>query len=165
MRLDNLKCVHTNIDIDEYLKIREEIKSTMSNPTWLGDFTKKDIIALLNNNSKIWMFYNNDEFVCSMMSMPSDKNSLESFELNNLNYEEVIDYGPMFVSPKYRGQGLQYQMLNYLDEYYKDQMSYAIITIHPKNIYSINNIFKDKFKLINTKTFTRGLRNIYLKKL
>lgn len=165
MRLDNLKCVNTNIDIDEYLKYCNEVKRTMPNPDWLGDFTKEDLIYLLNNGTKIWMFYHTNEFVCSMMTIPSTEESLNSLTLTNYKPTEVIDYGPMFVHPKYRGNNLQYQMLKYLDNYYKDNTTYAVVTIHPNNTYSINNIIKDDFTLLTSKVFTRGLRNVYIKKL
>ena len=53
-----------------------------------------------------------------------------------------------------------------LDEYSKKcGYKYAVGTIHPDNSYSINNLVKDDFKLIGTKEFKRGLRNIYIKKL
>ncbi len=165
MSLEELKCVNTNINLDEYLKYQNEVKRTMANPDWLGDFTKEDLEYLLATGSKIWLFYHNQEFVCSMMAIPSTKDSLNSLTLTEYNPHEVIDYGPMFVNPKYRGHGFQYQMLEYLDNYYKDTKLYAAVTIHPDNTYSINNILKANFMLITTKVFTRGLRNVYLKKL
>ncbi len=83
----------------------------------------------------------------SMMSIPSNEEDMIKFDLD-LDYKEVIDYGPMFVNPKYVGNNLQYQMLKYLDEYVKSK-SYkiAIGTVHPDNIYSINNLIKDGFIL------------------
>lgn len=165
MKLDELKCINENINIDEYIDFREEVKRNMDYPDWLGDFSKEDLIKLLNNNSKIWVYYLISEPVCSMMLIPSDERALFKFEVD-LDYREVVDYGPMFVNPKYVGNGLQFQMLKELDKYcislgYK----YAASTIHPDNIYSINNLVKDDFELVNTKEFTRGIRNIYLKKL
>ena len=97
-----------------------------------------------------------------MMMIPSDEASINKFELS-LDYKDVVDYGPMMVNPKFVGNKLQYQMLKELDSYcinlgYK----YAAGTIHPDNIYSINNLVKDDFKLINQKEFKRGIRNMYL---
>ena len=165
MKLNELICINDNIDLDEYIKFRELVKENMENPEWLGDFSKEDLIELLNNNSKIWIYYINNEPVCSMMIIPSDKKSLLKFELD-LDCKEVVDYGPMFVNPKYVGNKLQYQMLEKLDNYcinlgYK----YAAVTVHPDNNYSINNLIKDNFKYKNTKTFKRGIRNIYVKNL
>ena len=55
-----------------------------------------------------------------MMTIPSSEKNMIKFELD-LDYKKVIDYGPMFVNPKYVGNKLQYQMLNELDKYSIDK--------------------------------------------
>ena len=163
--INDLKSISENINIDEYIEFRESIKKNMENPEWLGDFSKEDLIFLLNNKSKIWMYYKDFEPVCSMMLIPSDEKSLNKAEIN-LDYQVVASYGPMMVNPDFVGNGLQYQMLKEIDKYSKEiGFEYAETTVHPDNIYSINNLIKDDFKLVNTKTYKRGIRNIYLKKL
>ena len=163
MNLEELICTNKNIDLDKYLEFREYVKESMEHPEWLGNFTKEELEIMLKNNSKIWIYYLNNIPVCSMMLIPSDEKSLKKFELN-LNYKEVVDYGPMFVNPNYVGNSLQYKMLLELDSYcIRLGYKYAACTVHPDNIYSINNIVKDDFKHINTKEFKRGIRNIYLK--
>lgn len=153
------------INIDQYIKFREQVKETMNNPKWLGDFTREDIELLLQENSKIWVYYSKEIPICSMMIIPATKKSLIKFELN-FKVQEVIDYGPMFINPNYIGNNLQYQMLRELDEISRKKgYRYAVVTVHPDNMYSIRNLEKDKFKLINTKNFERGTRNIYLKEL
>lgn len=153
------------INIDQYIKFREQVKETMNNPEWLGDFTREDIELLLQENSKIWVYYSKEIPICSMMIIPATKKTLIKFELN-YKVQEVIDYGPMFVNPNYIGNNLQYQMLRELDEISRKKgYRYAVVTVHPDNMYSIRNLEKDKFKLINTKNFERGTRNIYLKEL
>ena len=111
------------------------------------------------------VYYLNSVPVCSMMLIPADKKSLDKFGLD-LVVEEVVDYGPMMVRPEYVGNRLQYQMLKTIDNYsIANGYKYAAGTIHPENIYSINNLLKDDFKLIGQKEFKRGIRNIYLKTL
>ena len=165
MKLSDLKCVNDNINLDEYISFRELVKQSMEYPEWLGDFSKENLVNMLNNGSKIWIYYNeNLEFVCSMMLIPSDEDALKKFGLN-LNYREVVDYGPMFVNPKFVGNSLQYQMLQEIDKYSESLgYKYAVGTIHPDNKYSINNLEKDEFEFKETKTFKRGVRKIYLKK-
>ncbi len=165
MKLKDLKCVDNNFNLDKYIEYREYTKSNMQYPEWLGDFTKEDLKELLDNGTKIWLYYLNNDFVCSMMSIPSNEEDMIKFDLD-LYYKEVIDYGPMFVNPKYVGNNLQYQMLKYLDEYVKSKgYKIAIGTVHPDNIYSINNLIKDGFILTGSRSFKRGPRNIYVKKL
>ena len=165
MKLKELVCINENINIDEYIEFRELVKENMSYPEWLGDFSKKDLVNLLNNDAKIWIYYLDKEPVCSMMLIPADEMALSKFEID-LNYKDVADYGPMFVNRKYVGNGFQYQMLQTLDEYcINNKYKYAAGTIHPDNVYSIHNLLKDGFEFKNTKTFNRGIRNIYLKRL
>lgn len=165
MNLENLICINDNINLKEYIKFRELVKENMPNPEWLGDFTKEELIEMLNNNTKIWIYYLNKEPVCSMMIIPSTEKDISKFELN-ISHTLAVDYGPIFVNPKYQGNGLQYQMLQILDKYVKEHnYKYIITTIHPDNIYCIRNFLKDDFKLINQKVFKRGPRNIYLKEI
>lgn len=163
--INKLKYENKNINIDNYIIFRDSVKKNMKCPEWLGDFTKHDLEQLLNTGSIIWIYYLEQEPVCSMMLIPSTKKSLSKFEIE-LDEKEVVDYGPMFVNPKYVGNSLQYQMLRVLDEYcLNNDYKYAISTIHPDNIYSINNLVKAGFKCINQKDFKRGVRNIYIKQL
>lgn len=165
MKLNDLNYVNDKIDVDKYIEYRENVKKAMKEPDWLGDFSKDDILYMLDNNSKIWMYFKDKEFICSMMLIPSTKKDLDKFGID-LDFNEVVDYGPMFVNPKYVGNSLQYQMLKELDEYSSNKgYKYAISTVHPNNIYSINNLIKDGFELVGYRIFTRGERNIYYKKL
>ena len=165
MKLDELLCINDNINLDEYIEFRNIVKDNMEHPDWLGDFSKEDLVKLLDIGSKIWIYYLEGTPVCSMMSIPADQRSIDKFDLD-LDYKEVVDYGPMFVNPKYVGNGLQYQMIQELDNYCREKgYKYAASTIHPDNTYSLNNIIKDNFEYKNTKEFSRGKRSIYLKKL
>ena len=153
------------IDLDKYIEFREKVKENMEYPEWLGDFTKKDLENLLQNKSKIWIYYKDGIPVCSMMLIPATKNTLKKFDLN-YKEQEVINYGPMFVNPHNIGMNLQYQMLQELDKISKEKgYKYAIVTVHPENIYSIRNLEKDNFSYLATKKLNRGPRKIYVKEL
>ncbi len=165
IKLSDLKCINENIDLNIYLDFIDSVKKTMEHPEWLGDFTKEDLEVMLKENTKIYMYYLNDNIVCTMMSIPSTPKALKKFEID-LDHNIVVDYGPMAVGKDYIGNGLQYQMLKELDEIsIKDGYEYVAATIHPENIYSIRNLLKDDFKQTGQKEFKRGIRNIYLKKL
>lgn len=165
IKISNLICINEDINLDNYISFRALVKESMPFPEWLGDFRKEDLETIINNEGKIWIYYYDKNPACSMMLIPSTEKSLNKFGID-LDYKEVVDYGPMFVNPKYVGNGLQYQMLKEIDIYAKSLgYKYAVGTIHPDNVYSINNLLKDNFKLIGTKKFTRGLRNIYIKDL
>ena len=165
MKLEEFQLINENINLEEYIKYREIVKQNMEHPEWLGDFSKEELDDMLINNTKIWMFYKENNFVCSMMMIPSTKKDLDSFGIK-YNCTDVIDYGPIFVMPEFIGNKLQFQMLKMLDEYcFSLGYKYAVGTIHPDNIFSINNLIKDDFIKIGQKELKRGLRNIYIKDL
>ena len=165
MLLSELKCVEKNINIEEYLKFDEEVKTKILNKEWLGTFLSEDIKNILNNDGKIWMFYLNGEVVCSMMYLPASEKSLKKFNISYL-VEDVGECGPIMVNPKYVGNGLQIQMLNLLDGYCKSKQKKIILTtIHPDNIYSINNFVKLGYKYKNSFEFKRGKRDLYIKEI
>jgi len=165
MKLSELTLKNENIDLNKYIEVRELVKQSMKYPDWLGDFSKDDLITMLNNNSSIWIYYLNEEVVCSMMLIPANQKSLLKLKVD-LNYAQVVEYGPMFVNKKYLGYGLQYQMLKTLDEHcINNGYKYAVSTVHPDNKYSINNFIKDNFIFYAREKFKRGIRNIYVKRL
>lgn len=165
IELQSLKCIHENINLEEYIDFREYIKSTMENPEWLRALSKTELEEMLKKNTKVWIYYNDEEPVCSMLAKPACKETIEKYRLD-LIPNEVIEYGSMIVNPKYIGNGLQYQMLLELDKFsIESNYKYTIGTIHPLNTYSIKNIMKNGFELVHFKELDRGPRNIYLKYL
>lgn len=165
MKLNELKCVCDNIDVDEYIEFMDSVKKTMEHPEWLGTFTKEDIQKLLSFGTKIWIYYDGDNRVCSTMLIPSDEKTLKKTGIDK-DYKVTVEVGPMFVDINYVGNNLQYQMLKLMDEYaINNGYTYSAVTAHPDNKYSINNLLKDNYKYIGQKTFSRGIRNIYIKEL
>lgn len=163
--LEDLECISTDIEVDKYISCCDKVKEDMEYPEWLGDLSEDDINYLLGNGSRIWMYYHLNNFVCSMMIIPTSSEDVEELGID-YNYLDVVDYGPLMVNCKYRGNGLAGQMLKFLDKYclavgYKA----AICTTHPDNDNFINSLLSDGFTFINKKEFKRGERNIYLRKL
>ena len=76
LNLNELNCINENINLDEYIDFREKVKKQMEYPEWLGDLSKDDLIKLINSDSKILIYYLNEEPICSMMLIPSDEKSL-----------------------------------------------------------------------------------------
>ena len=73
MTLNELKCISDNIDLDQYITFREEVKSHMEHPEWLGDFTKEDLKELLKRDSKIWVYYLDNTPICSQFGISALK--------------------------------------------------------------------------------------------
>ena len=166
MKINEFNCISENNNIDEYLKFYKYVKSNMKEPSWLGEFSLNELKNILNNEGKLFNFYDNNIIVCSMLYIPSNNKTLKK---HSLNYDEKLvgSCGPIMVNPKYVGNKFQKQMLELLDKYCKSiGKRYIFTKVHPDNIYSINNFISDGYKFVETyKTSSGELRSVYFKEI
>ncbi len=163
MKLEDLKVVSENVDLDEYLKLYKYVRDNMEHPEWLGTFTKEEIIDILNIGGKIWMYYDNTTPVCSAFYIPSSNKSLRK---HNIEYDEsqTGSLGPVMVSKEYVGNNLQLQMQNVVNKYNESLGHKHMFTkAHSDNIYSIRNILKDGYKVVHIYTNERGENTAFVK--
>lgn len=166
MKINEFNCISEHNNIDEYLEFYKYVKSNMKEPSWLGEFSLNELKNILNNEGKLFNFYDNNIIVCSMLYIPSNNKTLEK---HNLKYDEdlVGSCGPIMVNPEYVGNKFQKQMLELLDKYCKNIGKIYIFTkVHPDNIYSINNFISDGYKFVETyKTSSGESRSVYFKEI
>lgn len=165
MNFENLKCVEENVDLDQYLELYFYVRENMEHPEWLGTFEKEEIIDILNNDGKIWLYYDDTNLVCSMFYIPAKNNSLKK---HNIEFDENIvgSLGPIMVSPDYVGNGYQNKMMNLLDKYCLSiGKKYIFTKAHSDNVYSINNILKNNYKLIHKYENERGPYSAFIKEI
>lgn len=166
MKINEFNCISEHNNIDEYLEFYKYVKSNMKEPSWLGEFSLNELKNILNNEGKLFNFYDNNIIVCSMLYIPSNNKTLEK---HNLKYDEdlVGSCGPIMVNPEYVGNKFQKQMLELLDKYCKNiGKRYIFTKVHPDNIYSINNFISDGYKFVETyKTSSGELRSVYFKEI
>ena len=166
MKINEFNCISEHNNIDEYLEFYKYVKSNMKEPFWLGEFSLNELKNILNNEGKLFNFYDNNIIVCSMLYIPSNNKTLEKY---NLKYDEKLvgSCGPIMVNPKYVGNKLQKQMLELLDKYCKSiGKRYIFTKVHPDNIYSINNFVSNGYKFVETyKTSSGESRSVYFKEI
>ena len=163
MKLEDLKEVSENVDIDEYLAFYKYVRDNMEHPEWLGTFTKEEVIEILGIGGKIWMYYDNETPVCSMFYMPTTNKSLRKHNVET-DESETGAAGPVMVSKEYVGHGLQLQMMKKMDEYAASIGKIHMFTkAHADNIISIKNIYKDGYKLVHEYENERGRNQAFAK--
>jgi hypothetical protein len=162
-------------ELDVYMEYYQYVKDHMEHPEWLGDFTREAFEKLITTNSVImvWTFLSPtqplteiDEFIAAGMLIPARQKDLDSFLQTDLNVKDVIDFGPEMVHPDYIGNGLQSDVIQYLEKV-SIWMGYKVGlgTVHPDNIYSWRNLLKNGFDEVARVDLKRGLRNVYRKEL
>ena len=163
MKLTDLKGIDNNINLDDYLFLYNYVRNNMEHPEWLGTFTLEEIKEILSIGGKIWMYYDKDIPVCSMFYIPSSNKSLRK---HKIEYDETItgSLGPIMVRKEYIGNKLQTAMLEVLNDYVaKIGKSHLFTKAHSDNIYSIRNILKDGYKVIDEYENERGPMTAFIK--
>ena len=163
MKLNDLKEISDNVNLDEYLSLYNYVRDNMEHPEWLGTFTLDEIKKILSIGRKIWMYYDKDIPVCSVFYIPTSNKSLKK---HNVEYDESItgSLGPIMVRKEYVGNGLQSAMQKVLNEYIKSiGKTHMFTKAHSDNIYSIRNILKDGYKVIDEYENERGKMTAFVK--
>ena len=163
MKLTDLREVSSNVNLEEYLFLYKYVRDNMEHPEWLGTFTLDEIKEILNNDGKIWMYYDGDIPVCSVFYIPASNKILRK---HNIEYDESItgSLGPIMVRKEYVGNGLQTAMMKVLNEYLANiGKTHMFTKAHSDNIYSIRNILKDGYKVINEYTNERGPITVFIR--
>lgn len=165
MKFENLKCVDIDVDLNDYLHLYDYVRNSMSHPIWLGTFEKSEIIDILSRGGKIWLYYDGSQTVCSMFYIPTNNASLKKH--NVLSDENVTgSLGPIMVSPEYVGNGYQSKMMLELEKYCKSiGKKYIFTKAHCDNIYSINNMLKNGYEIVDEYNNERGNMFAFIKKI
>ena len=156
MKLSDFKEVSDNVNLDEYLFLYNYVRDNMEHKEWLGTFSREEIEDILKIGGKIWMYYDDKTPVCSVFYIPPSNKALRK---HNVEYDESItgSLGPIMVRKEYVGNGLQRQMLNIINEYNKSiGKTHMFTKVHSENIYSLDNILKDGYKIVDEYKNERG---------
>lgn len=163
MKLNEFKEVSDNVNLDDYLYLYNYVRDNMEYPEWLGTFTLDEINEILNIGGKIWMYYDKSIPVCSMFYIPASNKSLRK---HHIEYDESVtgSLGPIMVRKEYVGNGLQNAMMDVMNNYVKSiGKTHMFTKAHSDNIYSIRNILKDGYKIIDEYENEKGQMTAFVK--
>ena len=163
MKLIDLKEISENVNLDDYLYLYNYVRDNMEHPEWLGTFESKEIEEILNIGGRIWLYYDKEIPVCSVFYIPASNKALKK---HNIDYDEIVtgSLGPIMVRKEYVGNHLQSQMLDVLNKYVKSiGKTHMFTKAHSDNIYSIRNILKDGYKVVDEYTNERGPMTAFVK--
>ena len=76
MKINEFNCISEHNNIGEYLEFYKYVKSNMKEPSWLGEFSLNELKNILNNEGKIFNFYDKNIIVCSVLYIPSNNKTL-----------------------------------------------------------------------------------------
>ncbi|WP_350343030.1 GNAT family N-acetyltransferase [Proteinivorax tanatarense] len=172
MKLDNLAFKSIGVEnLNDLFKLQSVIMESLDDTDLFEKESEETLLPFLNKNQMyILGCYSNDALIAyGIMLFPKfEKENLGydlGFAKDDLPYIAHID--SIAVNPKYRGLGLQVLIGNYLGNIAKSLgYIHLMSTVSPENYHSINNVFKQGFKIKKlTKKYNGKKRYIFHKKV
>ena len=150
-------------DIDLLIDFQKEIIDEMSNKEWFAPLTKEEFLTPIEGRDNVYFFTLNDEIIGLLVLACDIKEVLKEYKLQSDNYM-LID--SIMVKSKYRGKGIQRKMLEFAYDRAKElNMDGLVATVHPDNIYSLNNFIKEKYEILHALNIHGGVRNVMIKNI
>lgn len=154
-------------NMDDFFIFHELIMKNMENKDWYSVPDKQHFQELIDNQkAKMWGYYLDNTLIAVTTAFTCEKQDLEIYGLESLDYRKCIDQGVTAVHPDYRGKKLQAYMTELFFKRYQGlDYEYAIATVHKENRYSLKNLQDLGYDIIKEKSLPYGERYITLKKL
>lgn len=148
-------------DLEDILSFQQEIINEMEHKEWFVPLTEEEFLTPIRNKDNVYFLIHDKEIIGLLVLTCDIPEVLEEYKLPSDNYM-LID--SVMVKKKYRGQKLQKQMLKFAFKRALEQKVEGLVaTIHPDNVYSLNNFIDEDYICINTLTIHGGSRKIMVK--
>lgn len=159
------KNIETKIITEDKLNIlldfQREIIDKMQNKEWFTPLTKEEFLIPLQDKDNDYIFTYKKEVIGMLVLTCNIKEVLEEYKLPKGDYM-LID--SIMIKDNYRGYGLQRQLLKYAyNKALEQKVDGLVATVHPDNIYSLNNFLKEGYQILHTLQIHGGKRHVMIK--
>lgn len=150
-------------ELDDLLTFQKNIINNMSKKEWFTSLTKEEFLTPIIGRDNAY-FFTYDNLVIGLLVLTCDiPEVLEEYQLPKGNYI-LID--SIMVKEEFRGNNLQRKMLEFAYKRAKElNMDGLVATIHPDNIYSLNNFIVEEYSIIHELNIHGGPRYIVVKNI
>lgn len=150
-------------EIKVILQFQRYIIDSIENKDFFVPLTEKEILFPIKNKGLVYTLLHNDTIIgFFILTLNPSKKIMSEYNLDNLENLGLFD--GIMIKKEYRGSKLQQQCLEYIEKKALELGTKQIIaTVHPKNIWSLNNFIDENYKIIAKKTIHGGPRYILQK--
>ena len=150
-------------DVNMLLCFQKEVINDMENKEFFAPLTKKEFTDPIQNGFVGILYFNNKMIGLFVLTIPY-KEVIDEYQLEDNNDVGIFD--SIMIKNEYRGSKLQQQSLDYAEMIAKTlNLKRIVATVHPDNVWSLNNFLDKDYKIINKKNIHGGARYIIQKTL
>lgn len=155
-------------DVPKIMEIMKEAKEDQSHPQWFVADEEPYVREHLDTKGFVVVAETEEKELAGffLIKYPDDQDHLGDFlHFSREKKEKTVIMDSAVVARKFRGNGLQGKMLEGAEAFLDPQKyPYRMCTVHPQNQYSLQNMRKHGYEVMDTVTCYGGLpRHILLK--
>lgn len=157
-------------DTEDLIRLLAAVKEGMANQEWFFLDPPEEIRAFMKNGTmELWVAEDGDRLAGTFDILHP---GLESFNYGyDLGFNEeqllrVVQMDTAAVHPDYRGLGLQKKLMETAEAEIRRKPGRILLsTVHPDNVYSMNNLLKQGYIVAKTVEKYGSVRNVLRKDL
>jgi hypothetical protein len=155
------KLIHAEIkDIPQIMDFQSNVIAKLNRKDFFCPLVEKEFIDPIKINKGVYLIFNNAELIAlAVLNVKPNKDIMKEYALDRTNNIALFD--SIMVKDEYRGNKITCAVLKYsLEEAKKYNITSIIATIHPENIYSLNNFLEAGYYILKTIQIHGGKRYI-----
>ena len=157
-------------DTEGYIRLLAEIKAGMNNQDWFFLDPPEEIRAFMENGTmELWVAMDGERMAGGFDILhPGLKSINYGYDLGFSERQllRVVQMDTAAVAADYRGLGLQKKLMETAEaEIRKESGRILLSTVHPDNVYSMNNLLKQGYTVAKTVAKYGSVRNVLRKDL
>ena len=158
-------------DMENILELQKSVVENIDIKEWFVPSTKAELELAFSRPQEFVMFKverENKLVGFSYIILNPDESNDISRDIEGLQNKNCCVYETVFVSPLYRGYGLQRTLVSKLTDIAKQYgKDFIVATVHPDNIYSSSNFLKNGYSKLNDVPLSKygSVRDYYGKEL
>lgn len=152
-------------EVDKVMALQRRVHENMPDPSQLAETGRDEIAESTRLDVCLGVFDGDRLAAFALMVANRESPSRNTGQKNGFIPRECVSFDTAFVDPDYRGLGMQRYLLQARDEIAVQLgAKYALVTVDPKNEFSLRNILSQGFEIIARKQLYGGLDRYVLKK-
>lgn len=142
----------TTADTETFIRFLDEVRNDMPQKDWFYLDPQETVRAMMSEGTmELWLAKDGDRIVAAFdILYPGLDSCNYGYDLNlpEEELQQVIHMDSSAVHRDYRGLGLQQKMVHTAEEELSGRGRRILLcTVHPHNIYSLNNMLKQGYQV------------------
>ena len=157
-------------DTEPFIQLMASVRGSMEHKEWLYLDSPDEVRKMMRDGTmSLWVAVDGERIVGAFDVLYPKLESFNYGYTTGLSEEEllqVVNMDTVVVDPAYRGMGLQQRLLQCAQmELAQTGKHILMCTVHPQNLYSLNNVLSQGYTICKTVEMYGSVRHVLWKNI